>query len=245
MGYGLIGVLVGFGSQLACGCTSIFFCGLPKLGRRFITESVVIVMSAMSVANLRKNVQYPSIITSPDFIRLADDLNFQLKNYLVLGACLSFIVVYTIYLMFKNRKSELKEFSISVLTGFLYGIGLAMSGMVKPDKVLGLLSFDNFQDSELLVTFAVAIGINFLTFYYIYDHYGKYPIWNSNLEGQETHKINLKRILGCIIFGLGWGTAGICPSVAIMTSFLYLPHLAMFLVFVFVGQEIAMKIDIE
>ena len=240
IGYGLFGVLVGFGAQLAGGCTSIFFCGLPKKGKRFILEATIIILSAMAVANVKQNVKMPDWITTPSFTTLADELNLELKNFLVFGGSSGFAVCYVIFLMFKNRKSELKEFFISVVTGFIYGIGLILSGMVKPSKVLGFLSFNSVQESELVVTFTVVVGMNFLTFFWLYDinNFGKYP-----LETQETSRINLRNILGCIIFGIGWGTAGICPSVAIMTCFLYIPHMALFLACVFIGQEMALKVD--
>jgi hypothetical protein len=244
MGYALIGILLGFGSGLCGdGCTSVFFCGLPRLGKRFIVESVVIVLSAMSIANIIKNVRLPDLIVKPNFIKLSEDLNFDAKHYIVFGLAAGLVVFYCLYLMVKNRKSELKEFSISVVSGFLLGLGIILSGMNKPSKVLGLLSFNNFEDSELLISFGVVIFANFLSFYYIYDNYTSFPIWSSNLDREDSSNVKLRGVLGCILFGIGWGICGIDPSVAILTLHIYIPHLALFLVCFFVGQEVATKVD--
>jgi len=79
----------------------------------------------------------------------------------------------------------------------------------------------------------------------IQNYYGRFPYrnWNSNLEYQDDkNSIKLRNILGCVLFGIGWGISGICPSVAIMTVFIYIPHISLFLLLVFTGQEIATKV---
>ena len=247
MGYGLAGVLIGFGSQLAGGCTSVFFCGLPKWGKRFILEALLITLSATSIANVTKNTKLPSILTTPSFTTIASEINLEVKNLAVFGGSICLAVYYIVFLAVKNRTHDLKGFFIHVLSGFLYGLGFILTGMIKPSKVLGLLSFDSLDDFELIISIAVVVGMNFLTFYWIYhvDNLFKYPILGGPFDLQEWYKISTKNILGCIIFGIGWGMCGICPGCAIMTCYLYLPHMALFLMSVFVGQEIAMKVERE
>jgi len=81
MGFALVGFIIGFGTHLAGGnCTSVFFCSLPKLSKRFIVESVIVSLSAMSVATLQKSVKLPGLIIDPNFILLAEELNFDAKN---------------------------------------------------------------------------------------------------------------------------------------------------------------------
>ncbi len=242
IGYGLVGGLIGCGAQYAGGDTSIYFTGLPKLKKRFIVSAVLITQAAMGAASTKKYYKLPGFIATPNFIKLCEDLNFEAKHLGVFFLCLGITVCYIVYLMTKSRKSELKEFFISVFSGFLYAVGAALSGLVMPDKVMSLLSIFTFKNSELLITFGAVVGINFLTFYYIYDNYGKYPIWSSNLEIEETNDISPKNMFGCVLFGTGWGIIGIDPSIGLMTAYIYIPHMLLFLAGVLVGQEAATRI---
>ena len=97
----------------------------------------------------------------------------------------------------------------TVVSGALFGFGLAYSSMIRPETVLAFLTF---EDLGLLLVLGVAVGINLLVFQLV-------PRWRArSLSGDafETRPFQLSRqtVLGAVLFGLGWGICGVCPAPA-------------------------------
>lgn len=101
---------------------------------------------------------------------------------------------------------------ISFATGLIFGLGLLVSGMSDPSKVLAFLDLAGAWDPSLMLVMGGAIGIAFFAFRFA----GKRPL---SLLGDKMHlptatRIDRPLILGSLIFGVGWGLAGICPGPA-------------------------------
>lgn len=113
--------------------------------------------------------------------------------------------------MFATKKnlSYLPLFII-FCSGLLFGLGLAVSQMAKPEIVQ---SFLLFEDLGLLFVMGVAVLI-VLPFYTLYPKISRRSFFGSPLEKYPSLPFR-KTVIGAIIFGLGWGIAAVCPGAAL------------------------------
>lgn len=97
-----------------------------------------------------------------------------------------------------------------VILGFIFGLGLIVSGMTNPDKVLNFLTFGNQWDASLIIVMAVAMLIMMLTWQWVAKK--EKPLFAEKLTLSDLKKIDSKLVIGSVLFGLGWGLSGICPG---------------------------------
>ena len=107
----------------------------------------------------------------------------------------------------------MKALLSSLAAGFLFGLGLWISGMANPKKVLGFLDVTGDWDASLMLVMAGAVAVAFFAFRFI-PRRGK-PIFAMKFEIPTRKDIDLPLVAGAAIFGLGWGTAGYCPGPAL------------------------------
>jgi len=101
-------------------------------------------------------------------------------------------------------------FLFVLLSGALFGFGLALSTMIQPEVVL---SFLRFEDFGLLLVLSGAFGVTLLC-YQLAPRLLRKP-WLAATFGQHQSALNLSTIGGAAIFGIGWGLSGVCPGPAI------------------------------
>jgi hypothetical protein len=109
----------------------------------------------------------------------------------------------------------MKHRLIEFLVGLMFGLGLLMSGMSNPSKVLGFLDIFGLWDPSLLLVMGGAVFVGLFAF-----HFAKKR--SKNLLGGKLHiplskQIDFPLIVGAILFGIGWGLAGFCPGPAIIS----------------------------
>jgi uncharacterized protein len=90
----------------------------------------------------------------------------------------------------------------------IFGVGLAYSGMTKPEVVL---SFLQLNDLGLLILMGTAVLISGLTFFFL-SHSGKKAPLTHQKYGIRNYPLDKNIVIGAIIFGIGWGLSGICPG---------------------------------
>ena len=90
--------------------------------------------------------------------------------------------------------------------GVLFGIGLWLSGMANPRKVLDFLDIAGDWDPSLLLVMAGAVAITLPTFR---------PLIKRRSIAFASTRIDLPLLAGAVIFGIGWGIGGYCPGPAI------------------------------
>ncbi len=97
--------------------------------------------------------------------------------------------------------------------GLLFGLGLLVSGMADPAKVLAFLNVTGRWDPSLSFVMAGAVAVS-ATGYFVARRRGR-PLLASRLEIPTRRDLDPRLIAGAAVFGLGWGLAGLGPGPAL------------------------------
>jgi uncharacterized membrane protein YedE/YeeE len=122
---------------------------------------------------------------------------------------------------------------ISLVCGIIFGIGLTISQMIDPAKILGFLNIFGNWDPSLAFVMIGALIIS-SPFFHLFKN-NKKPIFAKSFTYSTNKEINKKLIIGSTLFGAGWGLAGLCPGPAIASLALLNINSALFVVAMFVG----------
>lgn len=98
--------------------------------------------------------------------------------------------------------------------GLLFAVGLGMSGMVKPEVVLAFLDIFGAWDPSLAFVMAGAVLVHIPLHRWTMRQDG--PVWGDGFRLPERTRLDGKLVLGAVLFGAGWGIAGICPGPALV-----------------------------
>ena len=128
---------------------------------------------------------------------------------------------------------------VSLFCGIIFGIGLIISQMINPAKVLGFLNLFGEWDPSLAFVMIGALIISSPLFH-LFKNKEK-PIFSSSFSISNKKEIDQKLIFGSILFGAGWGLVGLCPGPAITSIALLNVSSAIFVVSMFIGFYIASK----
>jgi uncharacterized protein len=119
----------------------------------------------------------------------------------------------------------------SLICGFVFGWGLFISGMIRPDKVLGFLDLLAIPrgnwDPSLAVVMAVALAVTGVG--YALARRRK-PVFAEENQWPPQTAIDRPLIGGSVLFGVGWGLVGLCPGPAIENVASLSPSLIIFVV---------------
>ncbi|AUH01999.1 YeeE/YedE family protein [Pectobacteriaceae bacterium CE70] len=102
----------------------------------------------------------------------------------------------------------------SLLAGVIFGIGLLVSGMANPAKVIGFLDITRVWDPSLAFVMGGAISVAFFAFRFIKGR--TQSVCGGPISLPTRTHIDKRLVGGAILFGLGWGLAGICPGPALV-----------------------------
>jgi len=103
----------------------------------------------------------------------------------------------------------------ALLSGLVFGIGLIVSGMANPAKVLGFLDLAGNWDPSLALVMAGAIAVGAIAFFLAGRRARSYL--GAAMQIPAAREIDRRLLLGSFAFGLGWGLAGFCPGPAIVS----------------------------
>lgn len=98
--------------------------------------------------------------------------------------------------------------------GLVFGIGLILSGMTDPAKVIGFLDIAGTWDPSLAFVMAGAILVGFFAFAFARKRARTFV--GAALELPQRRDIDWRLVGGSIVFGIGWGLAGFCPGPAVV-----------------------------
>lgn len=99
---------------------------------------------------------------------------------------------------------------VALLSGIAFGIGLILSGMVNPAKVLAFLDITGQWDPSLAFVMAGAVLVGYFAFKSA-KRRGQ-TLLSAPIHLPTSSKVDSRLILGSLVFGTGWGLAGICPG---------------------------------
>ncbi|EOD78772.1 putative transporter component [Grimontia indica] len=103
---------------------------------------------------------------------------------------------------------------VALMSGFLFGLGMMVSGMVNPAKVIGFLDVFGEWDPSLALVMGGALLV-FLPGYFLLVRKQPKPALADSFSVNPSQQIDKKLVAGSLIFGIGWGLAGICPGPAV------------------------------
>lgn len=104
--------------------------------------------------------------------------------------------------------------AISMFAGVLFGLGLMISGMADPAKVIGFLDIAGDWNPSLLFVMGGALAVFMPTYFLVIKTKAKPVIADTFCLANNT-KIDRRLIIGATLFGLGWGLVGLCPGPAV------------------------------
>ena len=98
----------------------------------------------------------------------------------------------------------------ALAAGLLFGLGLAISQMVNPRKVLDFLDVTGNWDPSLALVMAGAVGVTMLAFRFVLKR--KQPLFDGEFHLPRLTKLDRRLLVGSGVFGIGWGIGGYCPG---------------------------------
>lgn len=101
----------------------------------------------------------------------------------------------------------------SLLAGLVFGLGLILSGMANPAKVLGFLDLAGSWDPSLALVMVGAIAVGLVAFAVAKRRTRSFL--GSALKLPAAQHIDRRLVGGSVLFGVGWGVAGFCPGPAL------------------------------
>ena len=128
---------------------------------------------------------------------------------------------------------------LALAFGSLFSIGLMFSGMSNPKKVLDFLDITGNWDASLAFVMGGAILVAFLPFQYAMKK--QKTIFNEKIDLPTASSVDPKLLWGALIFGMGWGVAGICPAPALTLIGLGYYQAIYFIVAMFAGMFLYAK----
>jgi uncharacterized membrane protein YedE/YeeE len=102
------------------------------------------------------------------------------------------------------------RFAAAFLAGLVFGLGLILSGMANPAKVLAFLDLAGAWDPSLAFVMVGAISVGIFAFAIARSRTVSYLGLDMNLP--TARRIDRRLLGGSILFGIGWGVAGFCPG---------------------------------
>jgi uncharacterized membrane protein YedE/YeeE len=125
---------------------------------------------------------------------------------------------------------------ISFLAGLIFGIGLIISGMADPAKVLAFLDVTGLWNPSLIFVMAGAIGLGFFAFLCAKSR--RTTVLGTEMKLPSVTRIDRRLIIGAVLFGIGWGIAGFCPGPALVGLGMGLPKALIFVVAMLGGMAL-------
>lgn len=127
-----------------------------------------------------------------------------------------------------------------VVIGFIFGLGLIISGMTNPAKVINFLTYGNQWDPSLIIVMVVAMLIMMFTWLWVAKK--EKPLISGTFNLSNLKNIDARLIIGSVLFGLGWGLSGICPGPGLVQLVSLKMEFLLFFAAVLGGMWLAKKV---
>ena len=231
----LSGFLVGYGTVLGGGCTSGHgICGMSRLSKRslvsvpifmgagiatasitpFTPPAVTIALAAATAAagiavNVWSTYRAARVTAAAS---LASQSQASAKGGSGLPLASSSPASPP---SFVDQLTNWRELTVAVATGLIFGAGLAVSEMTNPSVVIHFLQLDADWNPSLMFVMGTALPVALVGFYFTFKRDA--PVCGAKFHLPAENKITPSLVGGGILFGVGWGLAGICPGPGVVT----------------------------
>jgi uncharacterized protein len=125
---------------------------------------------------------------------------------------------------------------LTLLSGMLFGAGLAISGMMDPARVRGFLDIAGDWDPTL--GFVMGGALLVMAIAWLIQRRLAQPLADADFHLPGTSLIDARLVGGAALFGIGWGLAGLCPGPAIASLAVNLEPAAIFVVAMIAGMAL-------
>ena len=122
------------------------------------------------------------------------------------------------------------------LSGLVFGLGLIVSGMANPAKVLGFLDLAGEWDPSLALVMGGAVAVGFFAFLIAKNR--KRSFIGAEMKLPTASAIDSRLLAGSALFGAGWGVAGFCPGPGLVALGMGEPKALVFVAAMLVGMVI-------
>ena len=124
------------------------------------------------------------------------------------------------------------------LIGGVFGLGIAISGMINPAKVLNFFDIAGTWDPSLIFVMAGGLAVAFVGYRLVFGR-SRTPVFETAFALPTKRVIDAELVGGAAVFGIGWGIAGFCPGGAIPALGLGYSATAIFVAAVIAGILVA------
>lgn len=135
----------------------------------------------------------------------------------------------------------MKNALAAFVVGFIFAIGLGVSGMTQPQKVVGFLNLFGGWDPSLIFVMGGAVAVHFVTYRLIRKR--KTPLLATTWQVPTKNEITPALVIGATLFGIGWGLGGFCPGPAVTSLASFEVRPLIFVVSMLVGMVIFKQVD--
>lgn len=128
---------------------------------------------------------------------------------------------------------------VALVAGIIFGLGLCLSEMINPARVLGFLDVFGIWDATLvfvMISAVVVTGIGFPLVLKLAK-----PLLADKFFVPERTDIDRRLLTGSVLFGIGWGLAGLCPGPALAALASMSPSILIFVAAMIGGQWLAAR----
>lgn len=105
---------------------------------------------------------------------------------------------------------------VALFTGALFAVGLAISGMTSPAKVVGFLDLAGAWDASLAFVMGGGIVVHFVLRRFVLRR--GMPLFDTKFHLPTRKDIDARLVGGAALFGIGWGLGGFCPGPGLVTA---------------------------
>jgi len=126
------------------------------------------------------------------------------------------------------------KIAAALLAGVLFGLGLALSGMLDPVRVQGFLDVTGAWDPSLAFVLGGAVGVSALG--NLLARHMHHPLFAAAFDIPSSRRIDAKLLGGSALFGIGWGLGGFCSGPALSALSLALPKAFVFVAAMLLGM---------
>lgn len=120
------------------------------------------------------------------------------------------------------------------LSGLLFGLGLVVSGMSNPGKVIGFLDLAGDWDPSLILVMGGGLLVTVPAFRLVLRK--SEPLFEERFFLPTLTAIDSKLVVGAALFGIGWGLAGFCPGPALAAIVTFNPQVLLFVAAMLAGM---------